>query len=178
MFSERNSEAMNAPDNSAFGNVKRDDYDSWVGEGALVRWGGRLRHAGDGFVMIVTKLRATSSRTGTPRDWELVEGSRGSVSRPRCPETHSQIPEVKMALPPTGVRSEGRVSRTQRRAKARFGALSSSSPRLARNPPTRRFQQGKPSRREQKDRKLRQRPSGRSRRMVDCDGTCLPCGVR
>ncbi|MFO1461455.1 MAG: type II secretion system protein [Verrucomicrobiota bacterium] len=39
MFSERNSEAMNAPDNSAFGNVKQDDYDSWVGEGALVRWG-------------------------------------------------------------------------------------------------------------------------------------------
>jgi prepilin-type processing-associated H-X9-DG protein len=39
LFSERNSEAMNAPDNEAYGNVKQDDYDSWVGEGALVRWG-------------------------------------------------------------------------------------------------------------------------------------------
>ena len=39
MFSERNSEAMNAPDNPAFGAVSQDDYDTWVGEGALVRWG-------------------------------------------------------------------------------------------------------------------------------------------
>ncbi len=39
MFSERNSEAMNAPDNEAFGAVGQDDYDTWVGEGALVLWG-------------------------------------------------------------------------------------------------------------------------------------------
>jgi prepilin-type N-terminal cleavage/methylation domain-containing protein/prepilin-type processing-associated H-X9-DG protein len=39
MFSERNSEAMNAPDNSEYGSVTQDDYDTWVGEGALVRWG-------------------------------------------------------------------------------------------------------------------------------------------
>lgn len=39
LFSERNSEAMNAADNGTYGNVKQDDYDSWVGEGALVRWG-------------------------------------------------------------------------------------------------------------------------------------------
>ncbi len=39
MFSERNSEAMNAPDNEAFGSVNQDDYDAWVGEAALVRWG-------------------------------------------------------------------------------------------------------------------------------------------
>lgn len=39
MFSERNSEAMNAPDNDAFGSVSQDDYDTWVGESALVRWG-------------------------------------------------------------------------------------------------------------------------------------------
>jgi prepilin-type processing-associated H-X9-DG protein len=38
MFSERNSEAMNAPDNGEFGNVGQDDYDTWVGEAALVRW--------------------------------------------------------------------------------------------------------------------------------------------
>ena len=39
MFSERNSEAMNAGDNGAFGSVNQDDYDTWVGEAALVRWG-------------------------------------------------------------------------------------------------------------------------------------------
>jgi len=39
MFSERNSEAMNAPDNSEYGSVTQDDYDTWVGEAALVRWG-------------------------------------------------------------------------------------------------------------------------------------------
>jgi prepilin-type N-terminal cleavage/methylation domain-containing protein/prepilin-type processing-associated H-X9-DG protein len=39
MFSERNSEALNAEDNGEFGNVGQDDYDTWVGEAALVRWG-------------------------------------------------------------------------------------------------------------------------------------------
>ena len=39
MFSERNSEAMNAADNGQYGNVNQDDYDTWVGEAALVRWG-------------------------------------------------------------------------------------------------------------------------------------------
>jgi prepilin-type N-terminal cleavage/methylation domain-containing protein/prepilin-type processing-associated H-X9-DG protein len=39
MFSERNSEALNAVDNSEYGNVGQDDYDSWVGESALVQWG-------------------------------------------------------------------------------------------------------------------------------------------
>ncbi len=39
MFSERNSEAMNAADNEEYGAVGQDDYDTWVGEAALVRWG-------------------------------------------------------------------------------------------------------------------------------------------
>jgi prepilin-type N-terminal cleavage/methylation domain-containing protein/prepilin-type processing-associated H-X9-DG protein len=39
MFSERNSEALDAADNSAYGNVGQDDYDTWVGEAALIRWG-------------------------------------------------------------------------------------------------------------------------------------------
>lgn len=49
MFSERNSEAMNAPDNDAYGSVSQDDYDAWVGESALVRWGpeaGAYAHEG------------------------------------------------------------------------------------------------------------------------------------
>jgi prepilin-type N-terminal cleavage/methylation domain-containing protein/prepilin-type processing-associated H-X9-DG protein len=39
MFSERNCEAMNAPDNPQYGSIIQDDYDTWVGEQALVRWG-------------------------------------------------------------------------------------------------------------------------------------------
>jgi prepilin-type N-terminal cleavage/methylation domain-containing protein/prepilin-type processing-associated H-X9-DG protein len=39
MFSERNSEALDAPDNNEYGAVEQDDYDTWVGEAALVRWG-------------------------------------------------------------------------------------------------------------------------------------------
>ena len=39
MFSERNSEALNASDNADYDNVGQDDYDAWVGEPALVRWG-------------------------------------------------------------------------------------------------------------------------------------------
>jgi prepilin-type N-terminal cleavage/methylation domain-containing protein/prepilin-type processing-associated H-X9-DG protein len=39
MFSERNSEAMNAADNPEFGSVGQDDYDTWTGESALVYWG-------------------------------------------------------------------------------------------------------------------------------------------
>jgi prepilin-type processing-associated H-X9-DG protein/prepilin-type N-terminal cleavage/methylation domain-containing protein len=39
LFSERNSEAMNDPNNDQFGSVPQDDYDTWVGEAALVRWG-------------------------------------------------------------------------------------------------------------------------------------------
>jgi prepilin-type processing-associated H-X9-DG protein len=39
MFSERNSEALDAADKTEYGSVNQDDYDTWVGEGALVRWG-------------------------------------------------------------------------------------------------------------------------------------------
>ncbi|PWU14038.1 MAG: prepilin-type cleavage/methylation domain-containing protein [Verrucomicrobia bacterium] len=40
IFSERDSEALDASDNDAYGSVEQDDYDTWVGEAALVRWGG------------------------------------------------------------------------------------------------------------------------------------------
>lgn len=39
MFSERNSEALDPADNLEYGSVNQDDYDTWVGEAALVRWG-------------------------------------------------------------------------------------------------------------------------------------------
>jgi prepilin-type processing-associated H-X9-DG protein len=39
MFSERNSEALDAFDNIDYGSVDQDDYNTWAGEAALVRWG-------------------------------------------------------------------------------------------------------------------------------------------
>ena len=39
MFSERNCEALDAADNPEFGGVEQDDYDTWVGEAALVQLG-------------------------------------------------------------------------------------------------------------------------------------------
>ena len=38
MFSERNSEALDSPNNPEYGNVGQDDYDAWAGESALVQW--------------------------------------------------------------------------------------------------------------------------------------------
>jgi prepilin-type N-terminal cleavage/methylation domain-containing protein/prepilin-type processing-associated H-X9-DG protein len=47
MFSERNSESMNAADNVEYGAVGQDDYDTWGGEAAMVRWGaGRYSDTG------------------------------------------------------------------------------------------------------------------------------------
>ena len=39
MFSERNSEALDAADNEDYGDVGQDDYDTWGGEAQLVQWG-------------------------------------------------------------------------------------------------------------------------------------------
>jgi len=39
MFSERDSEALNAADNSDYGSINQDDYDTWPGEAPLVQWG-------------------------------------------------------------------------------------------------------------------------------------------
>lgn len=39
MFSERNSEALDAIDNPDYGSIEQDDYDTWGGEGQLVQWG-------------------------------------------------------------------------------------------------------------------------------------------
>lgn len=49
MFSERNSEAMNAADNAEYGSIGQDDYDTWAGEAALVRWG-EGRYADQGWI--------------------------------------------------------------------------------------------------------------------------------
>jgi len=47
MFSERNSEALDAPDNTEYGYIEQDDYDTWGGEAQLVQWGsGSYGHQG------------------------------------------------------------------------------------------------------------------------------------
>ena len=46
MFSERNSVALDAPDNAAFGYVPQDDYDTWPGEAGLVQWTGSPQQGG------------------------------------------------------------------------------------------------------------------------------------
>lgn len=47
MFSERNSEALDATDNTEYGYIEQDDYDTWGGEAQLVQWGsGSYGHQG------------------------------------------------------------------------------------------------------------------------------------
>jgi len=55
---------LNAPDNSQFGSVNQDDYDTWVGESALVRWGsgpysdqGWIRYNRHGQGALITYMR-------------------------------------------------------------------------------------------------------------------------
>ena len=50
MFSERNSTALDDPNNADFGYVPQDDYDTWPGEAALVRWGGSGPYANEGWI--------------------------------------------------------------------------------------------------------------------------------
>jgi len=59
MFSERNSEALNAADNDSFGNVSQDDYDTWPGEGALVRWGAG-KYGDQGWLRLNRHVRASN----------------------------------------------------------------------------------------------------------------------
>ena len=40
---------MNAADNAEYGSVNQDDYDTWVGEAALVRWG-EGKYADNGWI--------------------------------------------------------------------------------------------------------------------------------
>ena len=49
LFSERNSTALDDPENTTFGYVPQDDYDTWAGEAALVRWG-TGNHADEGWI--------------------------------------------------------------------------------------------------------------------------------
>jgi prepilin-type N-terminal cleavage/methylation domain-containing protein/prepilin-type processing-associated H-X9-DG protein len=49
MFSERNCEALDAADNGNYGAINQDDYDTWVGEAALVRWGSGT-YGGEGWI--------------------------------------------------------------------------------------------------------------------------------
>ncbi len=71
MFSERNSEAMNAEDNAEYGSVTQDDYDTWVGEAALVRWG-EGAYADQGWVR--------RNRHGSGSNYVYNDGHAGSAT--------------------------------------------------------------------------------------------------
>jgi prepilin-type N-terminal cleavage/methylation domain-containing protein/prepilin-type processing-associated H-X9-DG protein len=65
MFSERNSEALDAADNSEYGSVIQDDYDTWVGEAALVQWGAG-KYADQGWIRY--------NRHGKPGNYIYTDG--------------------------------------------------------------------------------------------------------
>jgi hypothetical protein len=97
LFSERNSEAMNAPDNSTYGNITQDDYDTWVGEAALVRWGSRA-YGNQGWIRYNRqRQRCKLCLHRWPRRLFAVEQSAPrSISRSRSPPAARQPAGVKM----------------------------------------------------------------------------------
>jgi prepilin-type N-terminal cleavage/methylation domain-containing protein/prepilin-type processing-associated H-X9-DG protein len=50
LFSERNSVALDDENNTDFGYVPQDDYDTWAGEAALVNWGGSSPRGNEGWI--------------------------------------------------------------------------------------------------------------------------------
>jgi prepilin-type processing-associated H-X9-DG protein/prepilin-type N-terminal cleavage/methylation domain-containing protein len=50
MFSERNSTALDAANNTQYEYVPQDDYDTWPGEAPLVQWGGTGPYANQGWI--------------------------------------------------------------------------------------------------------------------------------
>ncbi len=83
MFSERNSEAMNAPGNAEFGSVTQDDYDAWVGEAALVRWGSG-NYANQGWIRYNRHAKgANYVYTDGHAEWLRWKDAQRSISRSR-----------------------------------------------------------------------------------------------
>lgn len=88
MFSERNSEAMNAADNEAYGALSQDDYDSWVGEAALVRWG-EGKYADEGWIK--------HNRHGRVSNYVYQDGHAASASWSKV--RTEQFPDGKVRKP-------------------------------------------------------------------------------
>ena len=66
MFSERNSEALDATDNPQYGYIEQDDYDTWGGEAQLVQWVVATTPTRAGFATTVTAIKPiTFTRMGT-----------------------------------------------------------------------------------------------------------------
>lgn len=88
MFSERNSEALNAADNPEYGSVTQDDYDTWVGEAALVRWGSG-KYGDQGWIR--------HDRHGKPANYIYVDGHVESLSWTRA--RLDQFPDHRVRAP-------------------------------------------------------------------------------
>ncbi|MCC6425241.1 MAG: prepilin-type N-terminal cleavage/methylation domain-containing protein [Phycisphaerales bacterium] len=88
MFSERNSEAMNAKDNDEFGAIGQDDYDTWVGESALVRWG-EGNHADQGWIRY--------NRHGTTANYTFNDGHAAAMTWSKVRTL--QFPDLRVRKP-------------------------------------------------------------------------------
>jgi prepilin-type N-terminal cleavage/methylation domain-containing protein/prepilin-type processing-associated H-X9-DG protein len=93
MFSERNSEALDAADNTVYGDLQQDDYDTWVGESALVRWGAG-KYADQGWLRY--------NRHGVAANYIFTDGhaSRLPWSQARLDEFPDEEIQKPLAVPP------------------------------------------------------------------------------
>jgi prepilin-type processing-associated H-X9-DG protein len=92
LFSERNSEALDAADNDVYGNVGQDDYDTWVGEAALIHWG-QGKYGDQGWLRI--------GRHGQGANYTYADGHAGCL---RWTEARAdQFPDHKVRGPLLGL---------------------------------------------------------------------------
>jgi prepilin-type processing-associated H-X9-DG protein len=101
MFSERNSEAMNARDNEEYGAVGQDDYDAWVGEQALVRWG-EGEYADQGWIRY--------NRHGKNANYVFHDGHAETMSGARCGSCSTGPEGAPSAGQPAGVTRSLRIA--------------------------------------------------------------------
>ena len=97
MFSERNSAGLDDPNNDDYGYVPQDDYDTWAGEAALVRWGGTGPDANFGldFLRPAQRRRQLYLRRWSCQVAALGGGALLPVSRPRRALSARESPPMK-----------------------------------------------------------------------------------
>lgn len=90
MFSERNSEALDATDNPDYGYIEQDDYDTWGGEAQLVQWGSG-NYANQGWIRY--------NRHGQRANYIYTDGHVESL--PWSKARFDQFPDHVVRKPPT-----------------------------------------------------------------------------
>lgn len=123
MFSERNSEAMNAADNSDWGSVNQDDYDTWVGEAALVKSGAGAHANEVGLdTTATTKAAIIFMPTATPNS--CARDARAPINSPTtsfatlCPMRRNEAIDIRRAATqqqnPGGMRLQSPITKAPR----------------------------------------------------------------